>query len=113
AGIADYFDWKVKWVRIAMIIATIYSPPVMIVAYVLMSWLIDPKPVSAPAPSADEFDVKLSMHLSAADRATSSMRSTFAGVRDRFGSLEQRLRSIEARVTSREFQMDRELRRTP
>ena len=42
----------------------------------------------------------------------STMRGRFTDVRDKFVRLEQRLRSLERVVTSREFQMDRELRKS-
>jgi hypothetical protein len=49
---------------------------------------------------------------SAANLAPSPLRNRFSDVRDRFARLEQRLRSMEKVVTSREFQMDRELRKS-
>src|SRR6185312_1607065 len=105
AGLAEYFDWDVKLVRIAYVVATCFWPPVMIVAYIVMAWLLDPKPALAYASRAYE---------SGYDRAWSpdptAPRRRFADVKDRFDRLEVRLRALEGVVTSREFQIDRELR---
>lgn len=112
AGVADYFGWKVKFVRIGWVVATVFWPPVMIAAYVLMAWLLDPKPMPVSSNAAETFDRDLAAHLSQADRASSTARSRFSDVRERFGRLEKRLRDLEATVTSREFQIDRELRKS-
>ncbi len=105
AGIADYFNWDPLLVRIAWVAATIVWSPVMIIAYILMAWLVDPKPqVYSSAGFGAGFG---------ADRGASSFASgprRFSDVKDRFDRLEGRLRSLERVVTSREFQMDRELR---
>ncbi len=101
AGISDYLEWDLKVVRIIWGIATIMWAPVMITAYVVMAWLVDPKPApgfatagsSAPWPT---------------DPA--APRRRLVDVSDRFQRLEGRLRSLETVVTSREFQIDRELK---
>jgi phage shock protein C len=116
AGLANHFGWNVCYARWGWAIATVIWPPVMIAAYLLMAWLLDPAPAAASARaglSTEAFDAQLKSHLAEADRATSPLRTRFSDVRDRFSRLEQRLRAMETAVTSREFQMDRELRRTP
>jgi phage shock protein C len=112
AGLAEHFGWNVKYARWGWVIATLFWPPVMIAAYILMSWLLDPKPrlgLTAASDSSTFATVKLNIDTGA---APSAIRNRFSDVRDRFGRLEQRLRSLEKVVTSREFQMDRELRKT-
>jgi phage shock protein C len=102
AGVAEFFGWDVKVVRILWVIATLIWPPVMIIAYVLMAWLLDAKPRSyagwrSPSETSMPGDPMAPRHR-------------FAQVKSRFDRLEQRLRTLEGVVTSRGFQMDRELR---
>ena len=80
----------------------------MIAAYALMAWLLDPM----PGQGRSHLEAKLHIDLGSGDPAPSGAKARFSDVRDRFGRLEQRLRRLETVVTSREFQMDRELKRS-
>ncbi len=102
AGVAEYFGWKIKTVRILWVIATLIWTPIMITAYVVMAWLLDAKP-------AIGFGQRNPTETSVPGDPMSP-RSRFAQVRTRFDRLESRLRTMETVVTSRGFQMDRELR---
>lgn len=104
AGIADYFEWDVTLVRIIWVVATIVWAPVMIVAYILMAWLVDPKPLGLA------YDRGRAGYGDGRRETVRPSRARFADVRTRFDSVEDRLRTLEQVVTSREFQMDRELR---
>lgn len=101
AGLADYLEWDLKFVRIVWVIATIMWAPVMITAYVVMAWLVDPKP-----------DVGFTTVSPSAPWPTdpAAPRRRLVDVQDRFGRLEGRLRSLERVVTSPEYRMDRELK---
>ena len=104
AGIADYLDWDVNIVRIIWVVATVFGMPFMIVGYIVAAWLLDPKPGSAYSRSHFRW------HDTEMSREPISPRYRFADAKARFEQLERRLRNIESVVTSREFQMDRELR---
>ncbi len=102
AGLADYLEWDLKVVRIIWVIATIMWAPVMLTAYVVMAWLVDPKPApgfgsvgstNAPWPTDP-----------------TAPRRRLVDVRDRFDRLEGRLRSLESVVTSPAYRIDRELK---
>tara|TARA_R110000868_G_scaffold241255_8_gene495805 strand:- start:890 stop:1252 length:363 start_codon:yes stop_codon:yes gene_type:complete len=95
AGVADYFDWNVTHVRIAWVIAAVIWPPVMIIGYIFAAWLAEPKPREETL-------------VSSGDARPSPRRLMDA--KTRFERLENRLRTLESVVTSREFQMDRELK---
>lgn len=113
AGLAEHFGWNITYARWGWIIASVFWPPVMIAAYILMSWLLDPKPrLGLTAASGGSSSAFTSANLGLDKPEPSAIRNRFSDVRDRFGRLEQRLRSMEKVVTSREFQMDRELRKT-
>ena len=106
AGIADYFDWDVNVVRVIWVLMALTIFPPVIVGYVLCAWLLDPKPGSAYTRS------RFRWHDTEMSREPISPRYRFADAKARFEHLERRLRNIESVVTSREFQMDRELRGT-
>lgn len=108
AGLADHFGVNVCYARWGWVIASVFWPPVMIAAYALMAWLLDP----APGHGRSHLEAKLHIDLGGPTPQPSANRARFADVKDRFSRLEQRLRSLESVVTSREFQMDRELRRS-
>lgn len=101
AGLADYLEWDLKFVRIVWVIATIMWSPVMITAYIVMAWLVDPKP-----------DVGFASASPAAPWPTdpAAPRRRLLDVQDRFSRLEGRLRSLESVVTSPEYRIDRELK---
>ena len=102
AGVAEYLGWDVTAVRIGWIVATIFWAPVMIGAYVLMSWLLNPKP--------DAASIGAAWAQTPMPSDPTAPRHRFAEVKARFDRLEAKLRAMETVVTSREFQMDRELR---
>ncbi len=97
AGVADYFDWNVTHIRIAWVIAAVIWPPVMIIGYILAAWLAESKPQAESLASAT-------------DTSPASTSRRLADAKVRFERLENRLRTLESVVTSREFQMDRELK---
>jgi phage shock protein C len=117
AGIATHFGWNLTYTRIGWVVATVFWPPVMIAAYILMAWLLDPKPRDGLASAATTMNSKLDdigrgLGLTGGAQDYSPAKNRFVDVRDRFSRLEQRLRSMEKVVTSREFQIDRELRKS-
>jgi len=110
AGIADYFGWDATLVRIAWVIATIFGSPVMLAAYILAAWLVDAKPAGLDRYGdvrAGVDETRYGYARAECDRPTAWR---FSDVRGRFDRVENRLRTLEQVVTSREFQMDRELR---
>ncbi len=112
AGIADYFGWDVTIVRIGWVVATIFSGwAPMIVAYILMAWLVDPKPPGLNYRDDGRYAMARA-EIDEARRAAGPAARTwqFSDVKTRFNRVEDRLRTLEQVVTSREFQMDRELR---
>ena len=106
AGIADYFDWDVNIVRIVWVIMALMTVAPPLILYVLAAWLLDPMPGSAYSRS------RFRWHDTDRSREPISPGYRFADAKARFEQLERRLRNIESVVTSREFQMDRELRGT-
>jgi len=102
AGLANYFDIRVKFVRLAVILGMVFGffVPILIV-YVLMALLLKPMPTQLFASEKEEQfwrTVSVSPNLSVSD------------LRKRFRGLDRRLSDIENRVTSDEFDLRRKFR---
>ena len=98
AGLSDYLGWDVTFIRLAWIFMAIVWPPAAIPGYILLAWLIDPKPENEINQTSSELSKSAPTYRRLGD------------AKARFERLEARLRNIESVVTSREFQMDRELK---
>ena len=105
AGIADYFDFNRKGVRVATVLVMLFPPfiPFVVLSYVLLAILIPVKPVEQY-----EEDEK-TVFWRGVNTAPSDV---FGSLRHRFKELNLRLEKMEAFVTSKEFEIDRELGRT-
>ena len=101
AGIADYFGFDVWPVRFAAILALIFFTVPTIIAYLLAGALLDRKPADMYATGEEE-----ELWRDIRNRPAQTTRDA----RVRFHDLERRLRQIEAYVTSKEFNLNREIR---
>lgn len=98
-GVADYFDFPVFWVRMALVVVFIFSGfwPVIGV-YLVAAFFMKPEPVR-PLESEEEqafYDSYVHSPKSAAQR-----------LRKRFVDLERRIRRMEDVVTGREYDWER------
>ena len=102
AGLADYFDFNRKGVRLATVLLMLFPPfiPFIILTYVLMALLIPVKPTDLYA-DEEKADFWRSVSNAPAD--------VFGSLSHRFRELNLRLEKMEAYVTSKEFEFDREL----
>lgn len=104
AGIADYFGFNRKGVRIAVLLSFLFPPfiPFVVVSYIVLALLLPAKP---PELYANDEKAQFWRGVSNAPA------DAFGALRHRFKSLNLRLEKMEAYVTSAEFRMDRELGR--
>lgn len=100
AGIADYTGIDSTIIRIVTILGLI-SPAsgIVVIAYFLMCWLVDPKP-------EDLFESKQEDEFWKGVRT--QPKNTIRDVRHKFREIERRLRAAEARVTSKEYRLHKE-----
>ena len=103
AGIAEYFGFSRKGLRVVTAISTVLFMPFVIVSYVILAIVLPVKPTEV---QVDEEKAKFWRGVSNAPA------DVFSNVKHRFRELDLRLQKMEAFVTSREFDMDRELGRT-
>ncbi len=102
SGLADYFDFSRKGLRIGVVLLALFPPffPFVALSYVLLAIILPVKPAA------------LDDNVEQADfwRGVSNAPSdVFGAMRHRFRDLSVRLEKMEAYVTSREFEIDREL----
>jgi phage shock protein C len=102
AGIADYFDFNRKGVRVAVVLVMLFPPfiPFVVISYIALAVLL---PVKPPNLYADD---KQAVFWRGVSNAPADV---FGSLSHRFRELNLRLEKMEAFVTSREFEFDREL----
>ncbi|MFW2366947.1 MAG: envelope stress response membrane protein PspC [Desulforhopalus sp.] len=98
-GIADYFDFSVFWVRIALVVVFIFSGfwPVIGI-YLVAAFFMRPKPVK-PIESEEEKQFY--------DSYVHSPRSGAQRLKKKFEALDRRIRRMEDEVTNREYEWER------
>ena len=105
-GLAEFFDWNVKLIRVLFVAGLIFSGffPIGLI-YLVLWYLMEPADDSARhAPAADDPGAGTYRSYSQASPSTADIKS-------RFSRLEERLRNMEACVTSDEFELRRELKK--
>ena len=104
AGLADYFDFNRKGVRVATVLLMLFPPfvPFIILSYIIMAIVLPARP---PEMKPDEETAVFWRGVSNAPA------DVFGSLRHRFRELNMRLESMEAFVTSKEFEFDHELNR--
>lgn len=103
SGLADYFGFNRKGVRLVVAIGALAFMPFVIVSYIVLAILLPIKPEATVVdPERAEFWRDVS----------NAPSDVFSRVKHRFRELDHRLQRMEAFVTSREFEIDRELGRT-
>jgi phage shock protein C len=108
AGFAEYFDWNVRLLRAALVIAFLVSGffPIVL-AYLVLWYVMDP--VAPGTMSGDGGGYGGGDHGPGSPGP--GRGPTMAEVQVRFERLDQRLRSIEECVTDKEFELRRELKK--
>lgn len=95
AGLAEYFGWRVKLVRLATILATIFFFPFPAIAYCAAAVLI--KPDNGQPAFVDAEEVRFWRTFSTRPKAT------FSELKHRFRALDARLADLESAVVSDEY----------
>jgi phage shock protein C len=98
-GLANYFDFSVFWVRMALVIIFIFSGfwPVIGV-YLVAAFFMKPEPIR-PIETEDERVFY--------DSYVNSPRSAAQRLKKKFQDLDRRIRRMEDRVTNKEYDWER------
>jgi phage shock protein C len=102
AGLADYFDFNRKGLRIVVVLLALFPPffPFVVMSYLLLAFFLPVRP-AALYDNQEQADFWRGVSNAPSD--------VFGAMRHRFRELNLRLEKMEAHVTSREFEIDREL----
>lgn len=106
AGLADYFDFNRKGVRVAAVLLMLFPPfiPFVVLSYILLALLLKTKPTEL------ETDKERAVFWRGVSNAPADV---FGALSHRFRELNLRLEKMEAHVTSKEFEFERELGKRP
>lgn len=114
AGLAEYFDWNAKLLRVLFVLAFVFGGffPAGLVYCVLWYLMEDGSKLGAGGGSAGSGTAYRDAAREETWRGASASRGSSMGdVRSRFDRMEARLRSMEECVSSQEFELRRELRK--
>lgn len=103
AGLADYLEIRVKWIRLAFILGTIFVFPAPIIVYGVAAVLM--KPGREYAPSAESFEEERFWR-----DFNARPQATFSELKHRFRALDARVAEMEGAVTSDEYALRKEFR---
>jgi len=101
AGIADYFDVDVLWIRLGFMMTQFFLFPPIFFAYWIVAWTASPKPYSLYSETPDEREFWTKVRV--------APQRTIRDVRSSFRETERRLRDIEAYVTSSNSRLAHEI----
>ena len=107
AGIAEYFGWNVKLLRVALVVSVLLGAGAMIVVYLILWYVMDP--IDADTAAGGHSDA--GGHPGPGGNGGGMRRPTLAEVQARFERLDARLRGVEECVTDKEFELRRELKK--
>ncbi|MEM9262759.1 MAG: PspC domain-containing protein [Pseudomonadota bacterium] len=102
-GVANYFGWKTKHVRLAFILTTVFFFPMPIFIYGGLAFLIPPDRGSRPGFASTE-EERFWRTYSVKPRAT------FSELKHRFRAIDARISEMEKVVTSPEYRLRSEFR---
>jgi phage shock protein C len=103
AGIADYTGFEVLWVRIAMVLGTVFGAGFLILLYLVVGFMASDKPAELWAGEVSPEDRKFWQKTRAAPGRT------IREVRSSFRDIDRRLRDMEVHVTSSNSRLAREI----
>ena len=97
AGIAEYFGWNLKWVRVAAILLTVFFFPLPIFVYLGAAIFMKPDAGIDRAEFRNTEEERFWRTFSTQPKAT------FSELKHRFRALDARLADLERAVTSDEY----------
>lgn len=108
-GIADYFDWKVQWVRVIVFAILILTTawPVLIV-YGVLWYVMEEGDITNPN-RPKWSDMPLAAARAAGTASSESATGTMSDIKARFMRLDDRLRKLEDAALNKDDALRREI----
>jgi len=124
AGLAEYFGFEVWVVRIIAISLLLFINGGVVVAYIVMCLVLDPKPGTESNKGCFGRERKRHTHKPADPesqpyrtsvkdvwKAGTSPKDLFEQVESKFAQVESKLQGLESFVTSHQFELEKEFKR--
>ena len=92
SGIADFTGIDATWIRVGMVLGTVFGAGFLVVAYFAIAWIAEKKPYALYDQDADT--------QAFWQRARVAPQRTIRDVNSSFRDIDRRLRDIEGYVTS-------------
>lgn len=92
SGIADFTGVDATWIRVAMVLGTVFGAGFLVVAYFAIAWIAEKKPYALYDQDADT--------QAFWQKARVAPQRTIRDVNSSFRDVDRRLRDIEGYVTS-------------
>lgn len=112
AGIADYFDWKLKLVRLVVVLLAIFTAFwAVFVIYAILWYVMDNgDEVPGPRPKWNDGSLAPATPYTSPSGGTSASASVdLRDIKDRFARLDERLRRMEESALSKDDDLKREI----
>lgn len=110
AGIADYFGWRVKLVRLVTALLFLFTAgTVVVVAYIALWFLMDEGDIGNPNRPTYEQGLAASVAAAGSSEAGTGTTASGSQIRERFSVLDARLRRMEEAALSKDAALFREL----
>ncbi|WP_411818361.1 PspC domain-containing protein [Hyphococcus sp. DH-69] len=100
AGIADYFGWDLKWVRVATVLLTVFFFPVPALVYLGLAVVVKSDNDPYDAEDAQFRDPETERFWRTFNTRP---KATFSELKHRFRALDTRISDLEYAVTSDEY----------
>lgn len=123
AGLADYLGLEVWVVRIIAVSLLIFVNGAVLIAYIVMSLVLDPKPGHVSnrgcfgsekrRSNSHQNDESRPYRTTVKDvwKSGTSPKDLFTQVEDKFSVIEKKLQKMESYVTSNKFNLDQEFKK--
>lgn len=124
SGLAEYFGLETWVVRIIAVSLLIFINGTVILAYIVMNFILDPKPGSVKGENAygnfgcrkknktnDSIDAESTLYeptVGEVWKASSTPKEMFQALDKKFSKIEGKLQNLESYVTSNQFELEKE-----
>ncbi len=98
AGLADYFGFNLGVTRVIVVVAALFSFPLVLTVYLVLALLLPKDPRRDDGGEPDEIEM----------RVRKEPHATLGSLRYRFRDMDARLQRLEKYVTSSRYKLDRE-----
>lgn len=113
AGIADYFDWKLKLVRLVVVLLAIFTAfwAVFVIYAVLWYLMDDGDQLSGPRPKWNDYTPPAPSAPAGGGGSggTAAASTDLREIKERFSRLDERLRRMEETALSKDDALKREI----